>query len=169
VEPVNDYGYGSGSGPGYGYGYGYGSGYGYGYGDGDGYGSGSGSGYGYGYGYGYGDGDGSGSGDGLQTYLSCIATAPPNTRLAVWRANADGSPANGGGGQSRKVGDVETIPGPLKICTSNALHGTLAPRQWKGERAFIVALYEPVAVDGDKIASLKREILAEIPNYWEGL
>lgn len=36
----------------------------------------------------------------------------------------------------------------------------------KGERLWVVALYPPVEkVDDDKYASLKREILAEIPNF----
>lgn len=57
---------------------------------------------------------------------------------------------------------METIDGPLKICTKNALHGTLLPTQWKGERWWIVALYHPVEIQDDKIGSLKREFLADL-------
>jgi len=65
---------------------------------------------------------------------------------------------------------VEEITGPLEICTKNALHATLDPRKWKGERLFVVALYPPFQNQDDKWASLKRKIVMEItPNPWEGL
>jgi hypothetical protein len=170
------------SGDGYGYGYGYGNGgdgYGYGYGYGDG---GDGDGYGYGYGYGnggdgdgdwdgygdgYGDGgDGDGDGAEMQLYWSAsisqtTKSPEPNTILAYWRSTIDGRPANGGGGTKAVVGLVEEIDGPLNICTKKALHGTLNPPKWMGEKIWIVALYQPVQVDGDKIASLKRKIISE--------
>jgi hypothetical protein len=60
---------------------------------------------------------------------------------------------------------VQEIQGPLQICTGNALHGTINPSKWKGERLWIVALDEPVQEEDDKVASLRREILAEIPNF----
>ena len=82
--------------------------------------------------------------------------------MAFWRSHEDGSPSNGGGGGPRKLAQVEEIAGPLEICTKNALHGTLEPNNWKGNRWWVVALYPPVQKDGDKIASLKREIIADL-------
>ena len=166
-------GYGSGSGSGYGYGYGsgYGSGYGYGYGYGDGYGYGSGygDGYGYGSGYGYGDGDGEYARAVIDSSLGSRAAdlRSAGATLAFWRSDANGCPANGGSGTKAHVGLVEAIAGPLELCTPRALHATMTPNKWKGERLWIVALYPPIAVDDDKCGSLKREFLAEIPNWYE--
>ena len=126
---------------------------------------------GYGDGSGYGDGDGYGSGDDPYKQALLQMHAKPlddRVKLAFWRAQADGRPANGGSGPVRKVGMVEEITGPLQICTKNALHGTLDPQKWKGDRLFVVALYPPIKEQDDKLASLKREILAEIvPNPWK--
>jgi hypothetical protein len=61
---------------------------------------------------------------------------------------------------------VEEIAGPLEVCTPKALHGTLAPWKWKGERCFVVALIGEVQEQEDKLGALKREILAEVPNLW---
>src|SRR5690348_9034405 len=126
---------------------------------GSGSGSGSGSGYGDGSGYGYGDGSGYGDGD-LNLFLNSYQKG--GCVMAFWRSNEDGSPSNGGTGGPRKLGQVETITGPLTLCTKNALHGTLEPKNWKGDRWWIVALYEPVQSEGDKIGSLKREIVADL-------
>ena len=133
---------------------------------------GSGSGYGDGDGYGSGDGYGDGSGDGYgSTQYSAKILSPwintrPGARVAFWRASPTGSPANGGRDQkARAIGDVETVYGPLEICSVRALHGTLAPWKWAGERLFVVALYGEVVEQEDKLGALKREILAEIvPN-----
>ena len=176
----------SGSGDGGGFGSGDGGGFGSGSGSGDGGGFGSGSGYGgyggYGYGYGYGDGDGGyggyggfgdGYGDGYgsggwEVFLSAYAgtageaAVTKGATLAYWRSGADGRPCNGGSGDPVKPGDVQEIEGPLEICTKHALHGTLNPENWNGERLWVVALYPPVQSDGDKLGSLKREILCEI-------
>ena len=124
---------------------------------------------------GYGDGSGSGSGD--KIYLEAVIASTIGERgkrlceqgavLAFWRSAKDGKPANGGEGAERTIGMVEEISGPLKPCSKNALHATLNPSKWKGERLWIVALYPPVEiVDQDKMASLKREILAELPNWF---
>ena len=186
VEKVNGYGSGSGdgSGSGYGYGYGYGSGSGSGSGSGDGSGDGSGSGYGYGSGsgsgYGSGDGSGYGSGSGSgsgKEYLTAVADGAVGDRaaklraegavLAFWRSDKDGKPCNNGTGPARHIGMIEEEKGPLVPCQRGALHGTMQPANWKGDRLWIVALYPPVeAVDDDKYASLKREIIAEIPNFF---
>jgi hypothetical protein len=87
--------------------------------------------------------------------------------LAFWRCNKDGTPSNGGSGNSRYPGYVEEIPGPLKLCTKNALHATMEPQtKWIGEKIFAVALYPPIAFDDNKMGSLKREILCEVPNFF---
>src|SRR6266702_3065652 len=162
------HGYGNVYGSGYsnGYGYGYGSGYGdsydngNGYSYGNGYGSGSGSGYGNGGGYGYNSGDGSGAD--FTTFLSCFHSPNPTVTFAYWRSNRDGTPSNNGIGGPRKLGQIEELEGPLKICTKQALHGTLDPIKWKGERLWIVALYSPIQKHGNKLASLKREIIFDL-------
>ena len=174
------YGYGDGYGSGYGYGDGYGSGYGSGDGSGDGsgygygYGDGSGSGYGYGYGsgdgYGYGDGYGSGSGygygsgDGLnELYGAHPLVAGQEVEVAFWRSDSRGQSANGGRmTETGRPGLVQEVEGPLKICSPHALHGSLAPGEWKGERWWIVALHHPVQREGNKIGSLKRTIIEEL-------
>lgn len=123
------------------------------------------------------DGDGYGSGDGYGEYLQALADSTLGERaiqlrangaqIAFWRASEDGRPCNNGTGPPRTVGMVEEEPGPLVACQRGALHATLSPNKWTGERLFIVALYPPVLkVDDDKFASLKREILAEIPNFY---
>jgi hypothetical protein len=64
---------------------------------------------------------------------------------------------------------VEEVDGPLVLCTAHALHGTLNPAKWKGERLWVVALHEPVEYsesDGGKYGSLKRTILMEVPNFF---
>lgn len=181
LEKVAGYVDGSGDGSGDGYGYGdYGDGYGDGSGNGsgygDGYGSGNGNGYGDGYGYGYwyvdGSGDGYGSGHGelveqiaVESCVRATALLSEGCELAVWRCSLYCTPSNGGKSDPVKPGDIQEIEGPLEICTARALHGTLAPWKWEGERLFAVALYPPVVRQDDKMASLKREILAEIPNF----
>jgi hypothetical protein len=179
------YGYGYGSGYGYGYGYGDGSGYGYGY--GDGYGSGYGYGYGYGSGSGYGDGygDGSGYGDGYgdgygygdgsgdgywRAVLAALresqdATKRGATEIAFWKSDANGRPSNGGSGSAVHVGLVQEIAGPLKLCGAGALHATLDPTKWEGDRLWVVALYGEVQHQDDKCGALKREILAEVTQW----
>ena len=176
-------GYGSGSGSGYGSGYGYGSGsgsgsgsgYGSGYGDGDGSGYGSGYGYGDGYGDGYGSGYGSGYGywftifemsksswnkEQISRFNDLSASA---STLAFWKSDKKGLPSNGGlAPLPAYVGKIEEISGPLEICTKHALHATMDPGKWKGERLWVVALFGEVQQQNDKFGALKREIIAEI-------
>ena len=175
-------GYGSGSGGGYGSGGGDGSGYGSGDGDGDGFGDGYGYGFGSGSGFGAGSGSGSGVGDGssvgdgsywLKTIqyfaekwsdtqrarLEVLQTL--GAKIAFWRSNKDGTPANGGRSPPVKAGDVQTVKGPLEICTTRALHATLIPPKWHGERVWVVALIGEVVGDDEKYAALTREILGE--------
>ncbi len=83
-------------------------------------------------------------------------------KLAYWRSTAKGQPANNG----NKIADaapgvVHKVDGPLEICTSRALHATLVPPKWKGERWWIVALHGDVVGDDVKWASLEREIIGE--------
>ena len=167
----------SGFGYGYGYGYGNGDGNGYGYGYGDGYGYG----YGYGYGDGYGDGYGYGSGDGYGskedwrsaiTYFAKKLTSAERARLdalvasgaklAFWRSDDKGLPANGGGEiEPAASGVVHTAPGPLNLCHKGTLHATLLPPKWRGNRWWIVAMIGDVIGDEEKYGCLKREIIGE--------
>ena len=173
------YGSGSGSGSGYGSGYGYGdgSGYGDGYGSGDGDGYGSGDGDGDGYGSGSGSGDGYGYGDG--SYWAAvvpgfaakwptaqrerlIALQSAGAKIAYWRSDENGRPANGGNcHNSASPGMVQKIEGPLVLCSEAALHATLIPPKWKGERWWIVALIGEVQGDDEKYGALEREIIGE--------
>jgi len=57
---------------------------------------------------------------------------------------------------------TQEIPGPLEICTRRALHATLDPGQWQGERLWLVALFGETQNSEDKLAALKREILTEV-------
>jgi hypothetical protein len=167
-------GYGDGSGDGSGYGYGDGSGYGYGDGYGDGSGDGSGYGYGDGSGYGYGYGDGYGSGDGsgywchrFKEFLDLPRVREllntPNVSFGYWRSDKNGKPANGGHStESARPGLVQQINGPLNICTSRALHATLDPGKWEGDRLWLVDLFGEVQTSDDKLGALKREIIAEV-------
>ena len=148
---------------------------------GDGYGSGSGYGYGDGYGSGYGDGsgssDGSGSGDGYWATLFAmqrkkwpvvqqrlLAEAENNaSAIAFWKSDCNGQASNGGRpDMPAEPGLVQEIDGPLKICTKGALHATMNPGKWKGDRLWVVALYGNVVWQDDKVGGLKRQILGEI-------
>jgi hypothetical protein len=175
------YGYGDGSGSGYGYGYGYGYGDGYGDGSGSGYGDGYGSGYGYGYGsgsgsgYGYGYGDGSGSGYGLKEatvgFLAMLSKERrarakkllrEGAKLAYWKSDKDGRPANGGSAEPAHVGLVQTSPGPLNLCNPGTLHATYRLDVWNGTRIWLVAMIGKIVEQEDKVGALQREFLAEL-------
>jgi len=137
------------------------------------------SGYGYGYGYGDGSGDGYGHGHGSGSYwLACLnyftAKLPSSCRaraaalqkdgikLAYWRSTDAGQPANNGATIAQAApGVVHKVAGPLEICTSRALHATLVPPKWKGERWWIVALHGEIVGDDEKMAALEREIIGE--------
>ena len=121
---------------------------------------------------GSGDGDGSGYGSGywqavLDQHASAIAAKSRGaTAIGYWRSNADGLPANYNGKHGLKPaapGDMQEVAGPLEVASSRALHATLDPQKWKGERLWIVALYGDVVQGEDKMGALKREILAELP------
>lgn len=85
-----------------------------------------------------------------------------NSRLAFYLSDKNGEPSNGGKGTVAAPGAIHEIEGPLEICTKNALHATFLPLEWKGEKLWLVRMYEPCVFDDDKIGSLKREIICEI-------
>jgi hypothetical protein len=87
--------------------------------------------------------------------------------LAFWKSAGDGSPSNGGSGGCRKPGDIEEIPGPLAICTKNALHATFHPPNHTGDKLWIVAMWPPFQTDNDKLGALKRQIICPCPNFFE--
>jgi hypothetical protein len=60
-----------------------------------------------------------------------------------------------------KVGDIQVVNGPLEMCTQRALHGTLIPPKWHGERVWIIALKGELQGDDEKYGALEREILGE--------
>jgi hypothetical protein len=87
----------------------------------------------------------------------------PGLTVAFWRSNEDGTPANGGTHDTKGVvGKTEEVAGPLTICSSRALHGTMNPCKWKGARWWVVALHPPVLTSEDKVGSLKRTFLADL-------
>lgn len=144
TETCTGYGYGTGTGNGYGYGYGTG--------DGNGYGTGNGTGNGYGTGY-------------WRLIAAPIIKAAVDCAgfLAFWKSDKDGLPSNGGSGAVPAApGMNQEVRGPLKLCTHNALHATLHPDKWKGDRLWVVALHGELQFSDDKIGALKREIIGEV-------
>ena len=128
----------------------------------------SGDGYGAGYGAGYGYGSGYGEREAYAAALLAPYAAQSGGRVAWWRSDAQRQPCNGGRGRTvARPGLVEEVVGPLELCTDHALHATMAPWAWRGERLWIVALYGEVQERDEKLGALKREILAEVrPNPW---
>jgi hypothetical protein len=164
----NGSGDGYGNGNGSGDGYGNGDGYGYGYGDGSG--DGDGDGYGYGYGNGYGD-----ESRGSSLVKHAVASWPEAIRerfnslcasasfLAFWKSDRNGMPSNGGSGvEAARPGLLQKVSGPLRLCGPRALHATLHPDKWRGDRLWIVALHGDVDVQDDKVGALEREIIGEV-------
>jgi hypothetical protein len=83
--------------------------------------------------------------------------------LAFWRSDADGHASNCGKTKAAAApGVIETTDGPLAICTRHAVHATMNPDKWKGDRLWVVALFGEVQWQDDKCASLKREIIGEV-------
>jgi len=134
--------------------------------------------YGDGYGYGYTYGDGSGCGFGSEeywkkniSYFSEKWPEPQRERLrqlqesgvtiAYWLSDHTGRACNGGRNDPVTVGTIETVEGPLALCTKGTLHATLLPPMWGGERWWIVALHGEVIGGEEKYGALKREILGE--------
>ena len=139
------------------------------------YGSGYGSGDGYGYGDGSGDGYGYGSGSYWAATISAFAKRLPaalsarletlqmaGAKIAFWRSDKDGKPSNGGSCAPVTPGTVHKLPGPLpKSCGKGALHATMLPPKWKGDRCWLVALIGEIAGDEEKYWALEREIIGE--------
>ena len=120
---------------------------------------------------GYGDGDGDGDGyweAALASFLDAPvvqeATADGSTvHLALWRSDAKGQPSNGGRTNVARVpGLIEEVAGPLELCSARALHASVAPHKWDGDRWWVVGLFDPIVWKGDKCGSLKRLTVAEI-------
>jgi len=132
--------------------------------------TGSGSGYGSGYGYGYGDGSGSGSGYWHYIFETCLSwprveelTPDPDVTFGFWKSDKNGLPSNGGEWREpARSGLVQEVKGPLEICTRRALHATVQPEKWEGERVWLVALFGETQRKEDKMGALKREILGEV-------
>jgi len=76
-----------------------------------------------------------------------------------------GRPSNGGPNTREwqvKAGLVQEIPGPLALCGPGALHGTLTPHKWRGERVWIAGFVGEVQRQDDKLGALRREIIGEV-------
>lgn len=98
----------------------------------------------------------------LRPYLIELNQDAEGFVYAFCKTNEDGTPSNGGSGTICKEGAVHEVEGPLKICTKNALHATIDVNKWDGEALWLVKMYEPVVMEGDKIGSLKREVVRRI-------
>jgi hypothetical protein len=124
--------------------------------------------YGYGYGDGYGDGEYWRLAllEGLMGEARDRAArlAGEGCAIAYWRSDILGCPANSGSGDPVSVGMIQEEAGPLNPCNHGTLHATMTPKNWRGDRIWAVAMYPPYAMleNGNKIASLRREILAEV-------
>jgi hypothetical protein len=85
--------------------------------------------------------------------------------IAYWLSDAQGQPTNYAGATTvelARVGLVQCVAGPLRLCSAQALHATLEPEKWKGERLWVVALRGEVQWDDEKLGALEREIIAEV-------
>jgi len=83
-------------------------------------------------------------------------------KIAYWRSDKNAKPSNGGLAEPVDIGTIQKIEGPLRICTSKALHATYNPSKWHGERIWLVALKGEIVEEEDKLGGLEREILAEL-------
>ena len=112
--------------------------------------------------------DGSGDGSGYwalvaqQTKVALAAIRRGASTVAFWRSKSDGTPSNGENSSTAEVGQLQEVPGPLRLCSSHALHATMSPEKWDGDRLWIVALWGKVVYEDDKMGALKREILEEV-------
>src|SRR5436190_2200920 len=121
-------------------------------------------------GYGYGSGSGYGYWQAIfetkfvyHRRVQELLKSEPEVSFAYWRSNRRGLPSNGGSSdEPARPGLVQEIAGPLKICTARALHGTLNPEKWKGERLWLVALIGECQHSEDKRGALRREIIEEV-------
>src|SRR5208337_1914675 len=96
----------------------------------------------------------------FKQYFPITSTSPDF--LAFWKSDAKGRPANGGTATIARNNLFEKLDGPLKICTASALHATLDPPKYEGERLWLVALAGELQFVDDKIGTLEREIICEV-------
>jgi hypothetical protein len=83
-------------------------------------------------------------------------------KIAFWRSDTRGKPANGGHDiEAAAPGVVHKAPGPLNLCHGGTLHATLIPPEWNGERIWVVALLGEVRGNDEKYGALEREIIGE--------
>jgi hypothetical protein len=64
--------------------------------------------------------------------------------------------------EAARSGLLQEVAGPLRLCSANALHATLTPQSWSGERWWVVALLGPVEKQKDKMGALRRLIVEEL-------
>jgi hypothetical protein len=83
-------------------------------------------------------------------------------KICFWRSNKNGDAMRGKRIESAAPGVVHTVQGPLELCTDRALHATLIPPRWDGDRLWIVALKGEIAGDDEKYGALEREIIGEV-------
>lgn len=76
-----------------------------------------------------------------------------------------GRPSNGGPATRAwqvRPGLIQRVQGPLELCGPRALHGTLSPHKWRGERVWVAGFVGEVRREDDKLGSLQREIVGEV-------
>ena len=124
------------------------------------------SGCGCGCGYGCGDGCKEYWKAAVKSYLNRLGIKTDGI-VAYWKSDIVGKPANGGtSDEPVKAGTIQKVEGPLRLCSAKALHATFLPTKWKGKRLWLVLLRGHVRYQDDKLGSLEREIIAEIPMPW---
>jgi hypothetical protein len=82
-------------------------------------------------------------------------------KVCFWRSKKDGTAIHGRKIEPATPGLVQTVKGPLEICTNRALHATLIPPKWGGDRLWVVALIGETVGDDEKYGALHREIIGE--------
>lgn len=89
----------------------------------------------------------------------------PDAVLALWNSDKNGKPCNGGSRRctAARPGLIQRAKKPFLMCGPNALHATMTPEEWDGERVWIVALLGEKNINFyQKMGATKREILGEI-------
>lgn len=82
-------------------------------------------------------------------------------KICFWRSKKDGTAIHGKKITPASVGLVQSVNGPLELCSNRALHATLIPPKWEGDRLWIVALIGETVGDDEKYGALQREIIGE--------
>ena len=76
-----------------------------------------------------------------------------------------GRPSNGGPcthAWQVRPGLVQTVQGPLELCGPRALHGTIEPHRWAGDRVWVAGFVGEILRSNDKVGALRREIVGEV-------